>query len=169
MTIGSLITRDNEAEAPAGFKTVFVFGSMTVPVDSPLGANKIVEIRDDYALNLENISELPSNMALWEAPAVAEEFLKVPGTRDIGAIATVERALKLVSQGEAGHPEMEGLVDVIKGQLETLPSRDVMRTIMRAIIGVYEQSSKPNLVVKQKKKVESETKQKKKHKTKHKE
>lgn len=141
MSHGRLITRDTELEAPEGYKVVLMFGTVTVPIDTPVGANRVIDVTDDMILDISSSEGLPEKYAAWDAKDTAEAVLGLRSMRDHGATADVDRALTLISANKGHEDEAQGLRDKVEALRQSLPSLDVLGMVTKSIVEVLDKKA----------------------------
>lgn len=138
MTHDRLVTRDTKLEAPDGHKVVVVFGTMVVPKHAPLGANTVVRI-NNLRIGTDVVQQLPKKYAMWEPGDLCEELFGLESMRDASDESVVDRALKLIAQGNGGSTEMQSVVKKLKPMVDNLPEHDTGRSVIKSIITVHEE------------------------------
>jgi hypothetical protein len=143
-----LVTRNvslndnSQQEVPKGQKLILVFGVIAVPENTPLGNNQVVGVSSNLVLDLDDLQPLPKNLAAWDAQETCKEVFNIGGTREVNEMADAERGLKLISSNQRDDPELQTIAKKLKRMLNDLPTFDVLRQVIKAIISQAEQHKK---------------------------
>jgi len=139
---GKLVTRNTGLEAPKGMKKVLVFGVITVPEETPVGNNRIVDINDDLEIDPCTAKPLAKKYAAWDADALCEQMFGNTSMREHNEMIVANRGLRFIKDGKFDDPEFQDVVTKLRKTVKNMPPLDSMRQIFLSIIDSFKKRSR---------------------------